>query len=76
MSEPMNDADALLQVRDLRVEYATSSGPVEAVSGVDLSLAKGEFLGVVGESGCGKSTMLFGIAQLLNPPASVPGGEV
>ena len=76
MSEPMNDADALLQVRDLRVEYATSSGPVEAVSGVDLSLAKGEFLGVVGESGCGKSTMLFGIAQLLNPPASVTGGEV
>ena len=84
MSEPMlepmivpgSNQDALLQVRDLRVEYATASGPVEAVAGVDLTLGKGEFLGVVGESGCGKSTMLFGIAQLLNPPASVTGGEV
>ena len=75
MLEPMNQ-DSLLQVRDLRVAYNTSSGPVEAVAGVNLSLAKGEFLGVVGESGCGKSTMLFGIAQLLNPPASVSGGEV
>ena len=75
MLEPMNQ-DSLLQVRDLRVAYNTSSGPVEAVAGVNLSLAKGEFLGVVGESGCGKSTMLFGIAQLLNPPASVTGGEV
>jgi peptide/nickel transport system ATP-binding protein len=80
MLEPMivpgSNQDALLQVRDLRVEYATASGPVEAVAGVDLTLGKGEFLGVVGESGCGKSTMLFGIAQLLNPPASVTGGEV
>ncbi len=75
MSEPMN-SEILLEVRDLRVEYATQNGPVEAVAGVDLTLAKGEFLGVVGESGCGKSTMLFGIAQLLNPPASVSGGEV
>ena len=84
MSEPMLEPmtgpgsypEALLRVRDLRVEYATASGPVEAVAGVDLTLGKGEFLGVVGESGCGKSTMLFGIAQLLNPPASVTGGEV
>ncbi|GAA1992341.1 ABC transporter ATP-binding protein [Catenulispora subtropica] len=75
MLEPTNP-DALLEVRGLRVEYATPSGPVPAVAGVDLTLAPGEFLGVVGESGCGKSTMLFGIAQLLNPPASVTGGEV
>ncbi|OLE29093.1 MAG: dipeptide/oligopeptide/nickel ABC transporter ATP-binding protein [Catenulispora sp. 13_1_20CM_3_70_7] len=75
MPEPM-DPGALLEVRGLRVEYATSSGSVSAVADVDLKLAKGEFLGVVGESGCGKSTMLFGIAQLLNPPASVTAGEV
>ncbi|NUP47688.1 MAG: ABC transporter ATP-binding protein [Catenulispora sp.] len=75
MLEPMNP-DHLLEVRDLWVEYATPTGPVPAVAGVDLTLAPGEFLGVVGESGCGKSTMLFGIAQLLNPPASVTAGEV
>ena len=68
--------DTLLDVRGLRVEYATPSGSVPAVAGVDLTLGAGEFLGVVGESGCGKSTMLFGIAQLLNPPASVTAGEV
>ena len=76
VTEPGPNPEVLLRVRDLRVEYATGSGPVEAVAGVDLTLGKGEFLGVVGESGCGKSTMLFGIAQLLNPPASVTGGEI
>jgi peptide/nickel transport system ATP-binding protein len=81
MVEPLSAAPsrapgALLEVRGLRVDYATPTGPVSAVAGVDLALAPGEFLGVVGESGCGKSTMLFGIAQLLNPPASISGGEV
>jgi oligopeptide/dipeptide ABC transporter ATP-binding protein len=75
-SAPSQRSGALLEVRGLRVDYATPTGPVSAVAGVDLTLAEGEFLGVVGESGCGKSTMLFGIAQLLNPPASISGGEV
>jgi oligopeptide/dipeptide ABC transporter ATP-binding protein len=66
----------LLEVRDLKVEYATPRGPVLAVAGVDLDVDKGEFVGVVGESGCGKSTMLFAIAQLLSPPASIAGGSV
>jgi peptide/nickel transport system ATP-binding protein len=66
----------ILEVRDLRVEYATPGGAVVAVDGVSLELARGGFLGVVGESGCGKSTMLFGIAQLLSPPAAVTGGSV
>ncbi|GAA2054520.1 ABC transporter ATP-binding protein [Catenulispora yoronensis] len=76
MLETTTDPNALLEVRNLWVEYNTPTGSVPAVAGVDLTLAKGEFLGVVGESGCGKSTMLFGIAQLLNPPASVTAGEV
>jgi peptide/nickel transport system ATP-binding protein len=75
MLEP-TDPNTLLEVRGLRVEYATPAGPVPAVVDVDFTVAKGEFLGVVGESGCGKSTMLFGIAQLLNPPASIAAGEV
>ena len=74
--DPKPNPDTLLDVRGLCVEYATPAGPVPAVAGVDLTLRPGEFLGVVGESGCGKSTMLFGIAQLLNPPASVTAGQV
>ena len=66
----------LLSVRDLRVEYATAEDPVVAVDGVGFSVGKGEFVGVVGESGCGKSTMLFAVAQLLSPPAAITGGSV
>ncbi|MHB8379148.1 MAG: ABC transporter ATP-binding protein [Acidimicrobiales bacterium] len=70
MSEP------ILQVRDLKVDYTTASGPARAVNGVSLDLVQGEFLAIVGESGCGKSTLLFAIAQLLTYPASIVGGSV
>ncbi|MEI6709925.1 MAG: ABC transporter ATP-binding protein [Actinomycetota bacterium] len=66
----------ILQVRDLEVRYQTPNGPAQAVNGVSFDLAHGEFLAVVGESGCGKSTMLFAIAQLLTYPASQTGGQV
>ena len=70
MNEP------ILQVRDLRVEFATPAGPAQAVAGVSFDLAKGEFLAIVGESGCGKSTLLFAVAQLLTYPGRLSGGEV
>ncbi|MHB2029212.1 MAG: ABC transporter ATP-binding protein [Acidimicrobiales bacterium] len=70
MSQP------ILQVRDLRVEYVTPTGPARAVHGVSFDLAQGEFFAIVGESGCGKSTLLFAIAQLLTYPASIVGGSV
>ena len=66
----------ILEVRGLTVDYDTASGPVRAVDGFDLEVRPGEFVGVVGESGCGKSTMLFGVAQLLSPPAGISAGEV
>src|SRR5215467_3836560 len=69
-------AGAVLEVRGLSVEYATDGAPVVAVDGVDLDVAAGEFVGVVGESGCGKSTMLFAVARLLSPPAAITGGSV
>ncbi len=69
-------AAPLLEVRGLSVVYDTASGPVTAVDDVDLTVNRGEFVAVVGESGCGKSTMLFGIAQLLSSPARVCAGEV
>ena len=71
----MSDAP-ILEVRDLSVEYASSRGAICAVDRVSFDLRRGEFLGVVGESGCGKSTMLFAIAQLLTAPASITGGSV
>jgi peptide/nickel transport system ATP-binding protein len=66
----------VLEVRGLTVEYDTAAGPVRAVDDFDLDVARGEFVGVVGESGCGKSTMLFGLAQLLSPPARISAGSV
>lgn len=66
----------LLEVRGLTVVYDTPSGSVTAVDNVYLTVNRGEFVGVVGESGCGKSTMLFGIAQLLSSPARIASGEV
>jgi peptide/nickel transport system ATP-binding protein len=73
-SEPRSES--ILEVRDLSVEYATADGAVVAVDNVDLDVRPGEFVGVVGESGCGKSTMLFAIARLLSPPAEISAGSV
>ncbi len=72
----INDQETLLQVNGLTVAYDTDSGPVIAVDQVDLDVRAGEFVAVVGESGCGKSTMVFAIAQLLSSPALITGGEV
>jgi peptide/nickel transport system ATP-binding protein len=69
-------SELLLEVSGLCVDYITEAGTTRAVDGVSYGLAPGEFLGVVGESGCGKSTMLFGVAQLLSDAAEVAGGSV
>jgi peptide/nickel transport system ATP-binding protein len=69
-------SEALLEVQGLTVEYLTEAGEVRAVEDVSFSVQPGEFVGIVGESGCGKSTMLFGVAQLLSPPGEVTAGRV
>ncbi len=68
--------EALLEVEGLTIEYVTEAADVRAVEDVSFSVHAGEFVGIVGESGCGKSTMLFGIAQLLSPPGEVAAGRV
>jgi peptide/nickel transport system ATP-binding protein len=68
--------ETILSVRDLTVEYVLNRGNLRAVENVSFDVAAGEFLGIVGESGCGKSSLLFAIAQLLAPPATVSGGSV
>ena len=75
-SGPPARPGAILDVRDLSVEYLLDSGIVAAVDQVSFSLEAGEFVAIVGESGCGKSTLLFAIAQLLSPPAEITGGTV
>ncbi len=66
----------LLQVRDLRVEFPTRRGPLRALDGVSFDIAAGEILGVVGESGAGKSLTGAAIIGLLDPPGRVCGGQV
>ena len=66
----------LLQVRDLRVEFPTRHGPLRALDGVSFDIAAGEILGVVGESGAGKSLTGAAIIGLLDPPGRVCGGQV
>jgi peptide/nickel transport system ATP-binding protein len=63
----------LLEVNDLSVRFDTDDGPVHAVDRLSFSLEEGEVLGVVGESGCGKSVSLMSLTQLLPPTAAVTG---
>ncbi len=66
----------LLSVRDLSVEFDSPSGPLRAVDGVSFDLRRGETLGLVGESGCGKTTTVLGIMRLLPPGGRIVGGSV
>ncbi len=67
---------SLLKIEDLRIEYAMRTGAVAAVDGVDLSIAPGECLGIVGESGCGKSTIGMGIMRLLAGNGKIARGTI
>lgn len=64
-------ANHLLEVKNLRTHFSTGAGIVQAVRGVDLHVDAGEFLGIVGESGCGKSVTMMSIMRLLAENAAV-----
>ena len=67
----------LLTIENLAIEFDTESGPVRAVDGVSLAVRRGETLGVVGESGCGKSVTALSAMRLLpSPPARLVGGNI
>ncbi|MCY4020903.1 MAG: ABC transporter ATP-binding protein [Chloroflexi bacterium] len=66
----------ILSIRDLSVNYATQDGTVQAVDGVSLDLEEGQRLGLIGESGCGKTTLLKAIVQVLPRNGRIAGGKI
>ena len=76
-SSQMEDRETLLTIDDLYVEYTTNDEAVKAVNGVSFSLKRGETLGLVGETGAGKTTIAKAILRILpNPPAKVASGTI
>lgn len=68
--------DVILQVKDLKTYFFDRTGKVPAVDGVDFTIRKGETLGIVGESGCGKSVTSMSILKLLPPEGKVVEGRL
>ena len=66
----------LLEVRDLKTYFYTESGVVKAVDGVDFTVSRGEVLGLVGESGCGKSVTSLSIMRLIGVPGKIVDGKI
>jgi oligopeptide/dipeptide ABC transporter ATP-binding protein len=69
------DTQIALDVRGLHIHYQTPEGDVIAVNGVSFKVAKGELLGLVGESGCGKTTVAMGLLRLVQPPGKIISGH-
>lgn len=69
--------EILLEVKNLQTHFTTKRGTSKAVDGIDFKLHKGETLGIVGESGCGKSITSLSILRLIpSPPGKIAGGEI
>jgi peptide/nickel transport system ATP-binding protein len=66
----------ILEVEDLHVQFQTPRGPFKAVDGVSLSLNPGERLGLIGESGSGKSTIALAVMRLIKPPGEIVAGRI
>lgn len=75
-ANPTSPSDRILEVRGLKTYFFTEDGVVKAVDGVDIYVKRGEVLGLVGESGCGKSVTSFSVMRLVGIPGRVVEGEV
>ncbi len=70
-------AEPLLEIRGLKTHFATEDGMVQAVDGVDITVGRGETVGVVGESGCGKTVTALSVLKLVAiPPGKFVGGQI
>ena len=72
----LTPAGRMLEVKDLRTEFKIEQGIVHAVNGVSYTMDEREIVGMVGESGCGKSVSQLSVLQLVRPPGRIAGGEV
>jgi peptide/nickel transport system ATP-binding protein len=72
----MSSDRALIEVRNLTVDYVGEHSVARAVNGIDFDIREGEAFGLAGESGCGKSTVAFALARLTRLPGLVSGGQV
>ena len=71
------DTETVLTVEDLRTYFTTRWGTVKAVDGISFDLRKGETLGIVGESGCGKSVTMLSLMRLIpEPPGRIVSGSI
>ncbi len=68
--------DSLLSIRGLKTYFHTSRGTVRAVDGISIDVKEGEIVGLVGESGCGKSVTAFSILRLVSEPGKIVGGQI
>jgi len=73
---PVSVVKPLLEIRNLKTYFFTEDGVVKAVDGVDFSVYSGEVLGLVGESGCGKSVTSLSVMRLVGPPGKVVEGDI
>ena len=71
-----HETEPVLEIKNFYVDYGLGDQAVHAVRDVNLTLHRGEVLGLAGESGSGKSTLAYGVTRLLPPPGVVSGGEV
>ena len=68
--------EVVLEIKNLRIHYETPRGDVIAVNGISFKVYRGEIVGLVGESGCGKTTAAMGILQLVQSPGRIIDGEI
>jgi oligopeptide/dipeptide ABC transporter ATP-binding protein len=66
----------LLEIKNLQTQFATANGVIRAVDDVSFSLSRGETLGLIGESGCGKSITALSILRLIRPPGKITAGQI
>jgi len=72
----MSQTNTLLEVKDLKTYFYTEHGVIPSVNGVSFHVKKGETIGIVGESGCGKSVTSLSLLQLVSEPGKIVGGEI